>query len=67
VPEVAGQETVTAGKLFEAHYVKSQRSALDQTALKTDYANDSEWLAKYTKTSDVLTLKIVPVVQTPAA
>lgn len=67
VPEVAGTETVAAGRLFEAHYIKSQRLALDQTAIKTDYANNTEFMGKYMKATDVLTLKIVPVVQTPGA
>lgn len=61
-PEEAGQETVLAGKLFEAHYVHSVRTAMDQEKVKTflgaDYPN-------YVKSTDVFTLKIVPVTQTP--
>ena len=61
-PEEAGQETVTRGVAYEAHYVKSSRTALDQAKVK-EFLGDS--YPKYCKTTPVLTLKITPISSTP--
>lgn len=61
-PAEPGDETVTRGRLFEAHYVHSTRTALDQERVKAHFGAD---LPNWCKTTPVFTLKIVPIPQTP--
>jgi hypothetical protein len=61
-PAEPGQETVTQGKLFEAHYSLSTRTALDQEKVKEDLGDR---YPEFCKTTPVLTLKIVPITATP--
>jgi len=62
VPAQAGEETVTPGRLFEAHYSKSTRTDIDRDKVKTYFGAE---YPNYCKTSEILTLKITPIVQTP--
>lgn len=62
-PEEIG-EKVTPGKHFEAHYVKSIRNALDQEKSKA-YFETQGMLKDYMKSTEVLTLRIIPIPQTP--
>jgi len=62
VPALAGEETVTRGHLFEAHYSKSTRTDIDRDKVKTFFGAE---YPNYCKTSEILTLKITPIVQTP--
>lgn len=61
VPAQAGEETVTAGRLFEAHYSKSTRTDIDRDKVKNYFG---EKYPEYCKTSEILTLKITPIAQT---
>ena len=64
VPELAGQETVTRGLLYEAHYSKSTRTDIDRDKVKAHFGAE---YPNYCKTSEILTLKIVAISQTPGA
>lgn len=61
-PADAGTETVTRGRFFEAHYVKSVRTDIDREKVKVHLGDR---YPEFCKTSDIYTLKIVPVSQTP--
>jgi hypothetical protein len=56
-PEI-GAETVTPGKEYEAHYVKSARTALSTEKVKA-FAGDK--YPELCQTTEVLTLKIKPI------
>lgn len=61
-PANPGEETVTAGKKFEAHYILSTRTDVDRDKVKA-YFGDK--YGDYCKSTPIYTLKIVPIVQTP--
>jgi len=63
-PVKAGEETVTRGVLFEAHYIKSSRMDIDREKVKAHFGDR---YPEFCKTTEILTLKIVPVTQTPGA
>jgi len=62
VPVAAGEETVTRGHLFEAHYSKSTRTDVDRDKVKAHFGAE---YPNFCKTSEILTLKIVPIAQSP--
>lgn len=64
VPADPGTETVTPGRLFEAHYTKSIRMDIDRDKVKAHFGDE---YPKYCKQTEVLMLKIVPITQTPGA
>lgn len=57
VPEI-GQETVTPGVQYEAHYTKSVRTDVDRDKVKS-YFGDK--YPEYCKSMEILTLKIRPI------
>lgn len=61
-PALAGEETVTRGLVYEAHYSKSTRTDIDRDKVKAHFGEE---YPQYCKTSEILTLKIIPITQTP--
>lgn len=65
VPNQDLPETVTPGKKYEAHFIWSIRRDIDRDTVRKDMGDS--WYASHCKESPILTLKIVPIAQTPGA